>query len=245
MKVRLAIVALACFAHAAPAAEPSEQDKARGARTVADALKQMQATQGSQPSVEVRRKVAQRLGDCIAKDKKLHAWAVIFLLSGKQSDGSQALGEKCFGKAVAPFTSLYGYWGGLVQGYFPTPVLRSLVADGLVRVDLQAGGPSDFSGVPPLLPSPLAVNGAETSAKPSVADKLGECAARLSPEGIRQLALTDVTTDEEMTAIRGLVPTFSQCLPPGAQLAFEPGALRDASVTAYARLAFTLSAKSR
>ena len=42
-----------------------------------------------------------------------------------------------------------------------------------------------------------------------------------------------------------LVPTFAQCLPPNVQLAFPPDVLRDASVLAYARLAFANEGQDR
>lgn len=242
-KYALALVSLS-FAHAAVAAEPSQSSdeaKARATRTIADALKQLQTTQANQPSQEVRRKVAQRFGDCLAKNQKLHAWAVTFLLSGKASDGGMLADEKCFSRAIAPYNGL-GY--GDILGGFPAQVMRALVADGLVRIDLPNPGPMDFSAVPPLAPPPPLAPAASAPTKPSIADQVGECAARISPEAVRQLAQTKVASDEEMADIRALVPTFSQCLPPGVQLTFEPGALRDASVMAYARLAFTLAKSS-
>ncbi|MGZ3234100.1 MAG: hypothetical protein ACXWI4_05705 [Croceibacterium sp.] len=238
----LVLVAFACLSQATHAASPTElsdKERAKGVTTVADALEKLKQVQSDQPSLGLRRKVAQRFGDCLAKDRRLHGQAVTFLLSGKASDGWHLADETCFTKAIAPYGRLVG---PEIRGTFPPAVMRSLVADGLVRFDFQVQGPTDFAAVPPLDLSPHSANGASALSKPAVADQMCECAVRVSPGAIRRLAQTKVESDEEMTAIRDLVPTFSQCLPPGVQLSFEPGALRDASVLAYARLAFTLAA---
>ncbi|HSQ95299.1 MAG TPA: hypothetical protein VLM18_04250 [Croceibacterium sp.] len=242
--IKLTAIAIIAFAIQSPtafAADPAQntaKGDGKGVTTVADALEKLKREQADQPSLGLRRKVAQRFGDCLAKDHRLHGQAVTFLLSGEGSDGWQLADETCFTKAIAPYGRLVG---PQIRGTFPPAVMRSLVADGLVRVDFQVQGPTDFAVVPPLDLSPVS-NGASAPPKPAIADQLGECAARVSPAAIRRLAQTNVESDEEVTAIRELVPTFAQCLPPGVKLAFEPGALRDSSVLAYSRLAFTLAA---
>lgn len=224
------LVAVACLSQATFAADrkdASGKKEAKSVSTVADALAELKGRRAPQPPIQTRRKVAQRFGDCIAR--KLHGKAVTFLLSGQEPDGRKLADSDCFSVA-----------GDFSVGSYPVSAMRSLVADGLVRGDFQTQGPTDFSSVPPLEPAPPQVG--DTTAivdARTIADKVGECAARVSPEAIRRLAQTKAETSDETAQVRELVPTFAQCLPPGVKLAFPPSVLRDAAVLAYARLAFT------
>jgi len=242
VKRRLAIVALACLSQAALAADPaanSDDDLGtKPATTVAEALAKIERSRVHQPPLDVRRKVAQRFGECLARIPGLHGKAITFLLSGKRSDGVKLADTDCFGKGLEA--------GGLdsVNASFPVHVMRSMVADGLVRVEFHSHGPTDFSAVAPLDHPPKDEDETVPAAKErTIADKLGECAARVSPEGIRQLALAEAASKQELAQIHQLVPTFAQCLPPGVQLSFSAGVLRDSSVLGYARLAFTQAAE--
>jgi hypothetical protein len=235
MKYAIAVVCFVCLSHVAPAADPADA-KTKGVHTVADALPKLKKTERNQPPLDARRKAGQVFGQCIAGKPWLHSAAVTFLLSGRERDGQKLADSDCFQEAIA---------AGRIEadaGSFPVPVMRSLIADGLILIDFRKTGPTDFSATPPLAAASGTGDSAVVAPTPPVADKLGECAARLSPEGVRRLALTTAASDEETSELRQLVPTFAQCLPPGVKLAFAPSVLRDASVLAYARLALTQAA---
>jgi hypothetical protein len=236
----LSFVALAFLSHPAFAADPGEksaQQESTGVHTVADALAKLNKSEANQPPLDARRKAGQKFGQCLAGKPWLHSAAVTFLLSGRERDGRKLADTGCFGEGMAA--------AGIdaEAGSFPVGVMRALIGDGLIRIDFRKAGPTDFSTVPPLRVTPPTEHETSTGLEPSILDKLGECAARLSPEAVRHLALTEAASDEETSEVRLLVPVYAQCLPPGAQLAFAPGVLRDASVLAYARLAYTQDAR--
>jgi hypothetical protein len=217
MRYALAFVGLACLFHAPDAAAKDGGDR---------------------PTVEVLRKVAIKVGECVADTDSLHGHAVDLVLSGKDIDAEGLATEGCLYKGLSS-QNVRGY---KLPGY-PTAAMRYLVANGLVRVDFRDRGPTDFSAVPPLDTKPPKANKEDPIATArALADQIGECTARVSPEEVRKLALTDAASDAEMAQVQALVPTFAQCLPPGVQLAFPPSVLRDASVLGYARLAYAQKA---
>jgi hypothetical protein len=120
------------------------------------------------------------------------------------------------------------------------------MADGLVRTDFATSGPTDFSAVPPLDPG-FSAAALEASQQPQevrltlAVDTIAECAARKEPEAVRQLAQTDINTAAEIAALRGLAPTFGECLSQAVAVNFPRYLLRDAAVLAYARMAYSLA----
>jgi len=225
MKYALAFVGLACLFQAPDAA---------AAKDGGDTATVQGTGKDKRPSVEVLRKVAEKVGECIAGSR--HGQAVDLVLSGKDSDADGIATVACFYKGLTS-QNVRGY---ALQVY-PTAAMRYLVADGLVRTDFRDRGPTDFSAVPPLDSTPPKGNKAADQAvlkARELADQIGECTARVSPEDVRRLSQTEAASDAEIAQIKALVPTFAQCLPPGVQLAFPPSVLRDSSVLAYARLAY-------
>ncbi|MGX7895140.1 hypothetical protein [Tsuneonella sp. HG222] len=230
---------LACGALAAAVPASAKDD---GVTTIAEAVAELKKRSANQPPVEVRRRTAQLIGECIAKGSRERPKVLKFLHNGVEEDGRKLVDRNCLGGAMLQ--------GGINPGKviaYPPAAMRAMVADGLVRVVYDKSGPTDFLSVPRLDYSEfkdIPLENTTATARRVVAE-LGECTARISPEEVRKLALTKAASPEEMTQIRALVPTFAQCLPPNVQLAFPPDVLRDASVLAYARLAFANEGQDR
>lgn len=68
--------------------------------------------------------------------------------------------------------------------------------------------------------------------------KYGECVVRAAPAGARRLLDTRINSEDELGALRSLMPAFSGCLDRGAQFRSDRAALRGAIALNYYRLAY-------
>jgi hypothetical protein len=109
--------------------------------------------------------------------------------------------------------------------------------DLLYRQSFGRSGPVDFSAASPFA-SPIDLDKATAEARETVAlAEMGDCVVRKSPAEARQLALSPVTTEAEVTAFNALMPSISACVPQNSTLTFSKNVLRGIVVQAL----YTLS----
>jgi hypothetical protein len=149
--------------------------------------------------------------------------------------------------------------GAPVRVFFAYPTVHAVLADNLIKRQFRRSGPVDFSAVPPIAPIPAPPLPDEATmagmderertfalAQHSSQDawitmqRIGICTARRVPEAVRQVALTQVGSDEERAAIRLLGPEVGGCVPTGVTVRLRPAELRMAVALGYYRLASAL-----
>ncbi len=136
--------------------------------------------------------------------------------------------------------------------------LKQALANALVSREFARFGPTDFSAIArissviapiPASESQLAAMSDADRIVRSMTDQqaatdyimaqLGECIARLKPEGVRALSQTVTGTPAERTAVVALNDEMAACLQPGTSLRLRAPAVRAWAVLQYYRLAHT------
>jgi hypothetical protein len=199
---------------------------------------------------QVLRETGASFGDCVAD--KHYAKSVAFIIEAPDNSTAmkkyRALADvACMGDAIE------GSGNGGIR--FSGDTFAYTIAEGLVRKDFPTSGPQTFDDRANLVhrsPQPASDEAlakmkqkkraeAEEAHRRDIAwmviSAFGECAVRLAPEPVRQLAQTKVGSADERMLLQGLAPTFGKCLPTGTNVKFQPLQLRGTLLLNYYRLA--------
>lgn len=137
-------------------------------------------------------------------------------------------------------------------------MLQQVLANALVRREFASIGPTSFAAIARIssTSAPIMASEAELAAMP-VGDRIarasadttaqtdfifaqvGECVARLNPEGVRTLSQTVAASAGERAAVAALTPQIANCLPEGATMRIRPAMMRGWAILQYYRLAHT------
>ena len=138
------------------------------------------------------------------------------------------------------------HWGALVDGnclgYRSGSLrmngfsLRAALAERLIDRNLIDSSPADFSAVEAFTYSDAGEDVSDDEALTYLV-RLGECVARLNPQGSRHVFSTRAGSDEETAALRAIGSELATCVPAGEQVAFDRTTLRAGLATSYYRLA--------
>ncbi len=117
---------------------------------------------------------------------------------------------------------------GIATGVLVTlneDIIRGAAAEQLVRKDFPKGVPAKRDGVK----LPRFADSEELP--PAYRQRLfyrnfAACVVELDAPGVHAMLQTSIEEPQEMTALRKLIPTFADCLPPGEQLAISPDPVR-------------------
>jgi hypothetical protein len=237
------ILVFAAIAAAVPASAQLEPEAHTGSR-IAEAPQQFPTDQ--------TREILQRFAECAVKKFPQLAHQMVL-------DATKVtVGEK-YMKVADPdcLVQATSYQFGIVQLKMSPDSFRSAVADELMKRNLSSFDPAQIAAAaslpePSLDPADYVPKpGSNTRWKQEDYDKakqrdtaaiwlfdFGECAARANPAEARNLLQTKINSDEELQALRAMMPAFSSCLDRGHKLSTERASLRGTIALNYYRLAF-------
>lgn len=204
------------------------------------------------PPVENVRVGLQQLADCVVQTRREEAQTVVRTLYIENYTLHERFphffGPPCFDYERSV--------GGLDVSVFPFPMLPTLLADALIRVEFSTSGPDNFSAVPPLqlydlslVPTDEAINAMAGIQREraqrerqnfeiwSVLLTIGECVARQVPDSVRALSLDQPNSESERQRIQSLQPAIQSCLTQGGSVRMRLADIRGALLLSYYRLA--------
>ena len=237
------VLALAAIAIAAPASAQLKPETHTGSR-IPDAPQDFPADQ--------TRQILERFAECGAKKFPKLAHEMVL-------DAAKVTVDQKYLKIADPDCLIWAtsYQFGMVQLKLSPESLRSAVASELVKRDLSSFDPKDIEAAAPLAKPSLdpadyvPKAGSKIRSKQEDYDKakerdsaaiwlfgFGECAVRADPAGARSLLQTKVNSDQELQALRAMLPAFGSCLDQGHKLGTDRASLRGTIAVNYYRLAF-------
>lgn len=175
-------------------------------------------------------------------------------------DSSKVRVDKLYLKVADPdcLVQATAYQYGVVQLRMSPESFRYAVADVLVARNLQSLAPTQVLSAA-RLPKP-AISPSDYLAKASdkrvgftqkdydearqrdvaaiALSDFGECVVRANPQGARDLLRTKINSNEELGALRAIMPSFSGCLDRGSTLKTDRSTVRGAVALTYYRLAY-------
>ena len=210
---RALLISAASVWLAFPASSPAQYGAPPSAPppSMGDRPSQQQQASAPTPMAEVWRAAA-----CVAAREPVEAGEILATVPYSRQERQKALGllrsaQRCIRSREAITTS-------------PT-MLRGAVAEALYEGQFAAPQPVRAPAVL-VSPSRLDASAPETAAQLAPAFALAECSVAAQPETIRNVLTTEVGSEAELAALRGLNPVFAGCITQGTSLNADRGTLR-------------------